>query len=219
MCRNTGVWHRTGAGSLRKGTGMEVRGRRLHFGVHMQEQRTNWADYLSAVRAVEALGYGSIWTFDHLLPFSGDVDGPCFATLTTMGALAVATSSVQACLITYSSTASADPRAQGTRVAFADPTCASGQEYTLTAYMDGSILELFTSGGKCATVRRPSSLRPCIDRRLYDEGDFVVVLAARQAVPCAVDPRLTTKTVLTARRGISKLTSRRGGDRATEHGG
>jgi alkanesulfonate monooxygenase SsuD/methylene tetrahydromethanopterin reductase-like flavin-dependent oxidoreductase (luciferase family) len=71
---------------------MEVRGRRLHFGVHMQGQRTNWADYLSAVRAVEALGYGSIWTFDHLLPFSGDVDVPCFETLTTLSALAVATS-------------------------------------------------------------------------------------------------------------------------------
>lgn len=74
---------------------MEVRGRRLHFGVHMQGQRTDWANYLGAVRAVEALGYGSIWTFDHLLPFSGDVDGPCFETLTTLGALAVATSTVR----------------------------------------------------------------------------------------------------------------------------
>jgi alkanesulfonate monooxygenase SsuD/methylene tetrahydromethanopterin reductase-like flavin-dependent oxidoreductase (luciferase family) len=44
---------------------------------------------------VEALGYGSIWTFDHLLPFSGAVDGPCFETLTTLGALAVATSRVR----------------------------------------------------------------------------------------------------------------------------
>ena len=74
---------------------MDIRGRQLHFGVHMQGQRTNWADYLSAVRAVEALGYGSIWTFDHLLPFSGAVDGPCFETLTTLGALAVATSRVR----------------------------------------------------------------------------------------------------------------------------
>jgi alkanesulfonate monooxygenase SsuD/methylene tetrahydromethanopterin reductase-like flavin-dependent oxidoreductase (luciferase family) len=74
---------------------MEVRGRQLHFGVHMQGQRTNWADYLAAVRAVETLGYGSIWTFDHLLPFSGDADGPCFETLTTLGALAVATSRVR----------------------------------------------------------------------------------------------------------------------------
>jgi alkanesulfonate monooxygenase SsuD/methylene tetrahydromethanopterin reductase-like flavin-dependent oxidoreductase (luciferase family) len=61
----------------------------------MQGQRTNWADYLSAVQAVEALGYGSIWCFDHLLPFSGDTDGPCFETLTTLGALAVATSRVR----------------------------------------------------------------------------------------------------------------------------
>jgi alkanesulfonate monooxygenase SsuD/methylene tetrahydromethanopterin reductase-like flavin-dependent oxidoreductase (luciferase family) len=74
---------------------MEIRRRQLHFGVHMQGQRTNWAEYLSAVRAVEALGYGSIWTFDHLLPFSGDVDGPCFETLTTLGALAVATRTVR----------------------------------------------------------------------------------------------------------------------------
>ncbi|HTW10552.1 MAG TPA: LLM class flavin-dependent oxidoreductase [Acidimicrobiales bacterium] len=74
---------------------MEVRGRQLHFGVHMQGQRTNWADYLSAVRAVEALGYGSVWTFDHLLPFSGDVEGPCFETLTTLGALAATTSRVR----------------------------------------------------------------------------------------------------------------------------
>jgi alkanesulfonate monooxygenase SsuD/methylene tetrahydromethanopterin reductase-like flavin-dependent oxidoreductase (luciferase family) len=74
---------------------MQVRGRQLHFGVHMQGQRTDWADYLGAVRAVEDLGYGSIWTFDHLLPFSGDVDGPCFETLTTLGALAVATDTVR----------------------------------------------------------------------------------------------------------------------------
>ncbi len=74
---------------------MEIRGRQLHFGVHMQGQRTTWADYLGTVRAVEALGYGSVWTFDHLLPFSGDVDGPCLETLTTLGALAVATSRVR----------------------------------------------------------------------------------------------------------------------------
>lgn len=70
---------------------MTVRGRQLHFGVHMQGQRTSWSDYLSAVRAVEDMGYGSIWTIDHLLPFSGAADGACFETLTTLGALAVTT--------------------------------------------------------------------------------------------------------------------------------
>jgi alkanesulfonate monooxygenase SsuD/methylene tetrahydromethanopterin reductase-like flavin-dependent oxidoreductase (luciferase family) len=44
------------------------------------------------VRAVEDLGFGSVWTFDHLLPFSGADDGPCFETLTTLAAMAVLTS-------------------------------------------------------------------------------------------------------------------------------
>ncbi len=70
---------------------MQVRGRPLHFGVHVQGQRTSWGEYLRCVRTVEDLGYGSIWTFDHLLPFSGDLGGPCLETLTTLGALSMAT--------------------------------------------------------------------------------------------------------------------------------
>ena len=74
---------------------MEVRGRPLHFGVQLQAQRTSWADYATAVRAVEQLGYGSVWTFDHLLPFSGDDDGHCFETLTTLSALSLLTERVR----------------------------------------------------------------------------------------------------------------------------
>jgi F420-dependent oxidoreductase-like protein len=70
---------------------VNVRGRPLHFGVHVQGQRTSWGEYLGCVRAVEDLGYDSIWTFDHLLPFSGDIDGPCLETLTTLGALSMVT--------------------------------------------------------------------------------------------------------------------------------
>jgi alkanesulfonate monooxygenase SsuD/methylene tetrahydromethanopterin reductase-like flavin-dependent oxidoreductase (luciferase family) len=71
---------------------MEVRGRPLHFGVQLQAQRTSWEEYADAVRAVEELGFGSVWTFDHLLPFSGPDDAPCFETLTTLAAMAVITS-------------------------------------------------------------------------------------------------------------------------------
>ena len=71
---------------------MEVRGRSLHFGAHLQGQRASWPEYVNAVRAVESLGFGSVWTFDHLLPFSGPAEGPCFETLTTLGALCLATS-------------------------------------------------------------------------------------------------------------------------------
>jgi alkanesulfonate monooxygenase SsuD/methylene tetrahydromethanopterin reductase-like flavin-dependent oxidoreductase (luciferase family) len=71
---------------------MHVRGRPLHFGVQLQAQGATWADYARAVQAVEELGFGSVWTFDHLLPFVGPDDRPCFETLTTLGAMAVLTS-------------------------------------------------------------------------------------------------------------------------------
>jgi alkanesulfonate monooxygenase SsuD/methylene tetrahydromethanopterin reductase-like flavin-dependent oxidoreductase (luciferase family) len=71
---------------------MQVRGRPLHFGVQLQAQGTTWAEYAGGVQAVEELGFGSVWTFDHLLPFVGPDDRPCFETLTTLGAMAVLTS-------------------------------------------------------------------------------------------------------------------------------
>jgi F420-dependent oxidoreductase-like protein len=71
---------------------MHVRGRPLHFGVQLQAQRTTWAEYARGVQAVEDLGFDSVWTFDHLLPFAGPDDRPCFETLTTLAAMAVLTS-------------------------------------------------------------------------------------------------------------------------------
>jgi F420-dependent oxidoreductase-like protein len=70
---------------------MEVRGRTVHFGVQLQGQATSWAEYAAAMQAVEELGFGSVWTFDHLLPFNGAVDRPAFETLTTLGAMALLT--------------------------------------------------------------------------------------------------------------------------------
>jgi alkanesulfonate monooxygenase SsuD/methylene tetrahydromethanopterin reductase-like flavin-dependent oxidoreductase (luciferase family) len=74
---------------------MEMRRRPLHFGVQLQAQRTSWSSYISAVRAAEELGYGSVWTFDHMLPFAGADDGGCFETLTTLGAMALVTERVR----------------------------------------------------------------------------------------------------------------------------
>jgi len=70
---------------------MEVRGRSLHFGAQLQGQVASWAEYAAAVRAVEELGYGSIWVFDHLLPWTGPEDLPCFETMTTISAMAFLT--------------------------------------------------------------------------------------------------------------------------------
>lgn len=59
--------------------------------MQLQGQATTWADYSRALKSVEDLGFGSVWTFDHILPFSGPDDRACFETLTTMGAWAALT--------------------------------------------------------------------------------------------------------------------------------
>ncbi|HTV10408.1 MAG TPA: LLM class flavin-dependent oxidoreductase [Acidimicrobiales bacterium] len=71
---------------------MRVRGRALHFGVQLQGQFTSWGEYASALAAVEEIGFGSVWAFDHLLPYAGPDDGAAFETLTTMSAMALLTS-------------------------------------------------------------------------------------------------------------------------------
>ena len=67
-------------------------GAHVHFGVQLQAQATSWAEYAAAVKVVEEIGFGSVWTFDHLLPFNGADDRPAFETLTTIGAMALLTS-------------------------------------------------------------------------------------------------------------------------------
>jgi F420-dependent oxidoreductase-like protein len=74
---------------------VNVRGRPLRFGVQLQAQRTDWAEYARAIQAVEELGFDTLWTFDHMLPFSGPDDGAAFETLTTMGAMAALTDRIR----------------------------------------------------------------------------------------------------------------------------
>jgi alkanesulfonate monooxygenase SsuD/methylene tetrahydromethanopterin reductase-like flavin-dependent oxidoreductase (luciferase family) len=74
---------------------MEIRGRQLHIGVQLQPQRASWAEYAQAVRRAEEVGAGSIWNADHLLPFAGPDDAPCFETLSTLAAMAVMTERVR----------------------------------------------------------------------------------------------------------------------------
>ena len=48
---------------------------------------------------------------------------------------------------------SADPRAFGGRVSFVDPLVAETDVVDIRLFLDGSILELFTGSGRCATMR------------------------------------------------------------------
>ena len=65
--------------------------RPVRFGVQLQAQRTAWPDFQAALAAVEDLGFDTVFTFDHLLPVDGPVDGPCFETFTTLAAMAALT--------------------------------------------------------------------------------------------------------------------------------
>lgn len=59
------------------------------------------------------------------------------------------------------SCASVDPRAHRGAVSFVEPRCAEGVRLTISVYVDGSIIELFTNSGRCATVRMyPTSPPP-----------------------------------------------------------
>jgi F420-dependent oxidoreductase-like protein len=69
--------------------------RRPRFGIQLQAQRTTWRDYLTALHAVEQLGFDSVWNFDHMLPFAGPADGACFETWTTLAAMAASTSRIR----------------------------------------------------------------------------------------------------------------------------
>lgn len=72
-----------------------MQSRTLRFGIQLQAQRITWAEYIAAVRAVEEMGYDTVWNFDHLLPFAGPDDLPCFETWTTLTAMAMATSRIR----------------------------------------------------------------------------------------------------------------------------
>lgn len=63
----------------------------MHFGAQLQAQNASWGEYAAAIQGVEELGFGSVWTFDHMLPFAGADDGACFETLTTLSAMALLT--------------------------------------------------------------------------------------------------------------------------------
>ena len=65
--------------------------RPVRFGIQLQAQRTTWPDYQAALAAVEDLGFDSVFTFEHLLPVDGPVDGSCFETFTTLAAMAALT--------------------------------------------------------------------------------------------------------------------------------
>lgn len=60
---------------------------------------------------------------------------------------------IQSTIVIDRTLASSDLRAVRDRIHFVEPHAGPGRALELTLYLDGSIVELFTSSGRCATVR------------------------------------------------------------------
>jgi alkanesulfonate monooxygenase SsuD/methylene tetrahydromethanopterin reductase-like flavin-dependent oxidoreductase (luciferase family) len=48
----------------------------IRTGVLVWNQYTDWSAMRGAAQRIDALGYDSLWTWDHLYPIVGDIDGP-----------------------------------------------------------------------------------------------------------------------------------------------
>ena len=64
---------------------------RVRLSVLAWQQYTDWAPLQALARTVEDLGFDAIWTWDHLYPIRGDVDGPIFEGYLTLAGWAAVT--------------------------------------------------------------------------------------------------------------------------------
>ena len=79
------------AASLPRGT--TVPG--VRFGINIAQHRLEWDELVSYVRLVEELGFEGFWGFDHFQPMYGQGPGNCFEGMTTLAALASATTRIR----------------------------------------------------------------------------------------------------------------------------
>jgi alkanesulfonate monooxygenase SsuD/methylene tetrahydromethanopterin reductase-like flavin-dependent oxidoreductase (luciferase family) len=67
----------------------------MRFGIDIAQQRLDFDEIVSRARFVEDLGFDGAWGFDHFVPMYGDGSGNCFEGMTTLAALATATSRIR----------------------------------------------------------------------------------------------------------------------------
>jgi alkanesulfonate monooxygenase SsuD/methylene tetrahydromethanopterin reductase-like flavin-dependent oxidoreductase (luciferase family) len=63
----------------------------IRLGANCWNQYTDWPSFLTAQQRADALGYDSLWTWDHLYPIVGSHEGPIFECYTAMAAVAATT--------------------------------------------------------------------------------------------------------------------------------
>ena len=67
----------------------------MRFGLDVAQQRVSWDELVRRVQLAEALGFEGVWGFDHLQPMYGEGPGETFEGMTTLAALAGATSTIR----------------------------------------------------------------------------------------------------------------------------
>ena len=67
----------------------------MRFGLDVAQQRMSWDELLRRVQLAEQLGFDGAWGFDHFQPMYGDGPGETFEGMTTLAALAGATSRIR----------------------------------------------------------------------------------------------------------------------------
>ncbi|MFO1541048.1 MAG: LLM class flavin-dependent oxidoreductase [Chloroflexota bacterium] len=63
----------------------------IKLGANVWNQYTSWPAFRDALVRAEALGYDSLWTWDHVYPIVGSPDGPILEAWTAMAAIAALT--------------------------------------------------------------------------------------------------------------------------------
>jgi alkanesulfonate monooxygenase SsuD/methylene tetrahydromethanopterin reductase-like flavin-dependent oxidoreductase (luciferase family) len=67
----------------------------MRFGLDVAQQRMPWDEVVSRVQFAEELGFDGAWGFDHFQPMYGDGPGEVFDGMTTLAALAGATTRIR----------------------------------------------------------------------------------------------------------------------------
>jgi len=67
----------------------------VRLGLDIAQQRVEFDEVVSRAGFAETLGFEGVWGFDHFVPMYGEGPGSCFDGMTTLAALAVATTRIR----------------------------------------------------------------------------------------------------------------------------
>ena len=118
----------------------------MRFGIDVAQQRAEFAEIVERVRFGEDLGFDGAWGFDHFVPMYGDGPGNCFEGMTTLAALATATSRIRLGLLV-------------TGITYRHPSVLAAEAVTVDHASHGR-LELAVGSGRFAIVARRNVAPP-----------------------------------------------------------